>query len=246
MIRNEHFISRAIADFRARRTSAERFAFLREDSVQMKGIAILVMLGLHLFNEPWKLDLCTPLISFGNVSLVQILGRVAGICVGLYLFLSGFGQFCIWRKEEAAGTPLPKRFLTNFLRVFRLYRRLWLVGGACVALLVAFGINNFEITWASVLGNATGWRCSFNATWWFLFPWSIVCLASPMLFRFFFRGNSFLRDLLKILGAIIVNGGGGIPCLAFRSRKNFAPVRGLSTTDGVEPFICVPAWRSGI
>lgn len=187
---------------------AEACPFQKADSGEAKGVAILVMLALHLFNEPWKLELCTPMLSFGEVSLAQILGRVAGICVGLYLFLSGFGQFCIWRKENAEETPLSTRIFTGLKRVLRLYFRLWLVGGLCVALLVAFGINNFEISWGSVLGNALGWRCSFNATWWFLLPWSVVCIAAPLLFAFFFRGKNFFFDLGKIVVLTLASGGG--------------------------------------
>lgn len=206
--RNTQKILFSTMDFKKYRQHGNALKFSKEDSAQAKGLAILVMLFLHLFNFPGKIAACDPLIVFGSVPLVEILGRFAGICVGLYLFLSGFGQFCLWQKRIDAGTPISRQVRENGIRVLRLYKQLWLIGGACVILLAAFGLNRFEISWETVFENATGWRCSFNETWWFLLPWSVVCLASPLLFEFFLSGKNFFVDCAKIVAASAASGGG--------------------------------------
>lgn len=190
------------------------FEFSRGESMQMKGIAIMVMLFLHLFNSPGKIASATPLIYLGETPLVLVLGRFAGICVGLYLFLSGFGQYCLWRRETGAGMRLREQMRANFYRVRSLYKRLWMIGGLCVFLLASFGLNSFEISFASLIGNASGWRCSFNATWWFLFPWGVVCLVSPLLFKLILNGDSVLTDILKTTAVVVCGTGGGALMIA--------------------------------
>ena len=64
----------------------------RTDSIQLKGIAILMMLFLHLFNTPERVALCDTYIRFPDGQpLVYVLSRVAAWCVPVYIFLSGYG-----------------------------------------------------------------------------------------------------------------------------------------------------------
>ncbi|WP_157765272.1 hypothetical protein [Prevotella intermedia] len=48
----------------------------KETSLMLKGVAIFMMLFLHLFNSPNLLDSCHPLFFIGDVPIVSILTRV--------------------------------------------------------------------------------------------------------------------------------------------------------------------------
>ena len=58
----------------------------------LKGVAIFMMLFLHLFNSPNLLDSCHPLFFIGDVPIVSILTRVCKP-VEFFLMLSGYGLY---------------------------------------------------------------------------------------------------------------------------------------------------------
>ena len=57
----------------------------------MKGIAILLMLFYHLFNQMRYVDLCDCLIYIGDAPAVYILSRAANP-VAFFLVLGGYGM----------------------------------------------------------------------------------------------------------------------------------------------------------
>lgn len=71
----------------------------KTESLQLKGIAILMMLFLHLFNTADRVELCNISIYFWNGKpLVLAMSRVAAFCVPIYLFISGYGLTCSYKK----------------------------------------------------------------------------------------------------------------------------------------------------
>ena len=65
----------------------------KSESLQLKGAAILIMVFLHLFISPSNVDLCQTYFFFRGEPVVSQLAKFTGICVGLYLFLSGYGLY---------------------------------------------------------------------------------------------------------------------------------------------------------
>lgn len=71
----------------------------KSKTLELKGIAIFMMLFLHLFNKTENVRLCTTAgISVGNEPLVQFLSHGMGP-VSFYLFLSGYGLYYKYRKN---------------------------------------------------------------------------------------------------------------------------------------------------
>ena len=65
----------------------------KKESLELKGIAILLMLMLHLFNTQQRVAECTTFLYFWNGKpLVYALSRVGAFCVPLYIFISGYGH----------------------------------------------------------------------------------------------------------------------------------------------------------
>ena len=85
----------------------------KTESLQLKGIAILMMLFLHLFNTADRVELCNISIYFWNGKpLVLAMSRVAAFCVPIYLFISGYGLTCSYKKNSSEFTPYPKNIQT--------------------------------------------------------------------------------------------------------------------------------------
>lgn len=69
--------------------------FVKTESQQLKGIAILIMVFLHLFNSDAKLAMCDSEITFMGVPILTRIARFTTICVPFYLFLSGYGLYIV-------------------------------------------------------------------------------------------------------------------------------------------------------
>jgi uncharacterized membrane protein len=67
----------------------------KEQTSIFKGIAILMMLWLHLFNSPNIVDSCVPLLFIGNVPLVHLLTRICSP-VDIFIILSGYGLHYVY------------------------------------------------------------------------------------------------------------------------------------------------------
>ena len=81
----------------------------KNETQQFKGAAILIMVFLHLFNQAHNVALCeTPFCYFGEPIVLQM-SKFTQICVGLYLFLSGYGLYISYRRSSL-GNPFGSVF----------------------------------------------------------------------------------------------------------------------------------------
>lgn len=74
----------------------------KQETQQMKGVAILMMLFVHLFGETWKIGSYQSLISFGDTTIEQFL-CTAFNPVAFFLLLSGFGLHFVYKKMGGIG-----------------------------------------------------------------------------------------------------------------------------------------------
>jgi peptidoglycan/LPS O-acetylase OafA/YrhL len=150
----------------------------KQESMMMKGVAILIMLFGHLFcHEHVVATACINLCSVRGVPLVAWLSRAAHP-VDYYLFLGGLGLAISNRGGEDSN---------RYKRVVKLFIIYWL------SLLIFVTIGHFinsvrypgSIT--TIIANATAFDTSYNGEMWFLFPYVILSLLAPILFRLFDR-----------------------------------------------------------
>lgn len=149
----------------------------KETSLELKGLAILLMLLLHLFNTQERVAECTTFVQFWNHKpLVYALSRVAGFCVPIYLFVSGYGH---------AMSHLHGRlsFRHCVQRVFKLYVNFWIIFFLFIPIACWLKPAAYPRGIAVFLLNLIGLDFSYNAEWWFLLPYVVLALLSPFLFR---------------------------------------------------------------
>ena len=144
------------------------------ESLQLRGLAILMMIWLHCFNKDVTgLTYISLLPSVGGATLPFLLTRVAQICVSLYCFLSGYGLYCKYPYKE--GYTRKKAFI--------LIKQYWFVlfTFAIVGIMMKY---YHTVTIYDLLGNFLGYRTSWNSTLWFLLPYIILLLISKWVFEF--------------------------------------------------------------
>lgn len=133
---------------------------LKSESVQLKGVAIMTMVFLHLFNRAENVDLCINSVYLFNIPLTSQLAKFAEICVPLYLFLSGYGLYILYLKNNNIS---PSR------RIFKLYLNFWTVFIIFIPLGCFLKPDQYPGNLLNIVENVTAWRTSYNWEWWFIF-----------------------------------------------------------------------------
>ena len=149
----------------------------KETSLELKGIAILLMLLLHLFNTQERVAACTTYVMFWNHKpLVYALSRVAGFCVPIYLFVSGYGHaISLLRGRLNFGHCLQ--------RIRKLYVNFWVIFFIFIPIACWVQPTAYPRGATVFLQNMIGLDFSYNKEWWFLLPYVVLALLSPFLFR---------------------------------------------------------------
>ena len=78
------------------------FAYNKETSKILKGIAILMMVFLHLFNRDSQIDLYDSCFFINGHPFAQCFARACNP-VGMFLFLSGYGMFYSFKRNNLLG-----------------------------------------------------------------------------------------------------------------------------------------------
>lgn len=148
----------------------------KSDTQMMKGVAILLMLFLHLFNRIGNVELCTTFLSINDMPLINWLTRAASP-VPFFLILGGYGLYTVYQKGDNH----------RFSRIFRLYSHYWLI--LTIFLLIGHALypSRYPGNWMKILGNYSSFEITWNYEYWFLFPYVLLSITSPWQFRFLNR-----------------------------------------------------------
>lgn len=149
----------------------------KQDTLILKGIAIIFMVWLHCFNERigHVLDYQDVVIGGGNLSF--LLTRLTGP-VELYVLLSGYGLYYTYQHKKTIAC------IKRLKKLYGLYLFTLLI---FVPLACLFGKDSYPGTIGDVISNITGWNTTYNVTIWFLFPYAVMVVLASSLFKMFER-----------------------------------------------------------
>ena len=161
-------------------------SFTKQDSLVLKGVAILLMLYLHLFNQMNNVLLCHNNFYVGDIPLTHILVRATNP-VPFFLILSGYGMYIVYMKGDKH----------RYSRLLKLLFHYWVI------LLIFVGIGSYLYpdrypgTWEKILSNVTGYKTTYNGECWFLLPYILLSFSSPLIFKITDRYRA--RTIVPIL-----------------------------------------------
>ncbi len=162
----------------------------KDQSLQLKGIAIAMMLFLHLFNTMERVEECTTLIPFFNGRpLVYVLARVCGLCVPIFLFISGYGLAHSQRFDT----------LTLLRRLRRVLTRYWLVFAIFIPVGCLLQPQHYPGSALECLLNVLTLSDSYNGEWWFLLPYILLLALSRWIIPQVRRSNARQRTTIFLL-----------------------------------------------
>lgn len=148
----------------------------RQETQVLKGVAILLMMFLHLFNQMCYVDITTPLLYIGDIPLVYLLTRCSNP-VAFYLILGGYGLYSVYRKGDN----------NRYKRVLILLIHFWIILFIFVSIGHILNSTIYPGSWQELVLNISTLDLSYNGEWWFLFPYLCLSLTSPFLFKLFDR-----------------------------------------------------------
>lgn len=155
----------------------------RDQSTLVKGLAILLMLIYHMPRLLGLEQAMTPMLSF----MAHISNPVV-----YFLIVSGYGLYYAYREKRLTYPYLFKRTL-------RLYVSFWLV-----LLIFVVGLGSWlrpGMFSQSPLGHVLsflGWEWGYLQFTWFLFPYVLISLCSPWLFRLLDRLGNILSIVITL------------------------------------------------
>lgn len=143
--------------------------FTREDTNQIKGIAILFVIFNHLFYTPKGLYTD---IYIGNIDLIYYISHVGRVSIGMFVFFSGYGLFQSQKKRKVG---LKSFYLKSYTKLYFNYWFIWLL---FVPIFFLFFNNSLSLVYKDhifirMIINLLGLQDIFNffgvnPTWWFM------------------------------------------------------------------------------
>lgn len=154
----------------------------KEQTQQIKGIAIILMIFLHLFNNPNIVNFCHPIFFIGDTPLVTIIARSCNP-VGYFLIMSGYGLSYVYEHGSLGVNHIQEKTKPQLKRLFKLYRTYWFV--LLIFVPIGFIINpvKYPGSVTDIISNITGWNTTYNAEMWFLFPYVMLSITSYGIFK---------------------------------------------------------------
>lgn len=146
----------------------------KQQSLYIKGIAIILMFVHHLFTFPDRYPQNTELISlFGNISVEHTIGWFGKYCVAIFLFISGYG-FSVSKKTD------------NFYylgKIVQIYKSVWLVFAIYIPLDIYFDVPRVAHNFNTIqfIFNLFGISNLYNGEWWFILPYILMVAITPLL-----------------------------------------------------------------
>lgn len=125
----------------------------KNNTVQIKGTAVLCMIFLHLFANPHRIPIESKLDWMG-VSITHAFQ----ICVPIYLFMAGYGLQCVAVKGRVTWQSIGKRLQ-------KLYVSFWWV--AVPFIIIGCIVGYYTLDVKSIFYNLSGLTASYNGEWWF-------------------------------------------------------------------------------
>ena len=146
----------------------------KQTTTLIKGLAILMMLWLHLFNDT-HVGAASPLWFIGDVPVVALIARACNP-VDIFIVLSGYGfRYTFFHGDVSVRSQLR--------RLLKLYICYWLTLIIFVGIGSFVNPSNYPGSLSKLLLNVTSLDHTYNYETWFLLPYAIVSIFAKRIFQ---------------------------------------------------------------
>lgn len=142
----------------------------RTETDILKGVAIIMMLWLHLFLKESDIGNYSDLHFSNGLSLSYYLTRLC-TPVSFFLILSGYGLAYLYNENRL----LPR---TQLPRLLKLYIHYWWVLLVFVPIGVFVKPEHYPGSLTDFLLNVLSWKHNYNYETWFLLPYALISISA--------------------------------------------------------------------
>jgi len=178
-------------------------AFTKEDTKNLYGIAVLLMIFHHLFCIPDRLEFYIPLLEFEHLHIETAFAWFCKICVGIYAFISGYGFYV--SAENCKSTNIVEQLFKDYQMVFRhlirFYKKYWIV----FLIFVPMGFLFFKVPFEPTLfiKSFLGKSADYNHEWWYVWQYIKFIILFPFAKIFVKKSKYKLFEALKSIGIAV-------------------------------------------
>jgi hypothetical protein len=165
----------------------------RQQTSQLKAIAILMMLFMHLFQRDYH-GLFEPLVFLWGQPLSYYFALFSDACVPIFCFVSGYGLYFKYQNRSQMYVK------SNIKRIIKLYINYWII-----LLLFAVGLGLYLGKTEYIGGfqkfalNFLALDTSYNGAWWFFFTYIVLVITSPFFFKILKKRSSYILLIAALL-----------------------------------------------
>lgn len=163
--------------------------FSKDDTNILKGIAILLLAYHHLFAFPDRIHYdYYSIINYNELGV--ILFKLGKIGVGIFLILGGYGTYKSYKGDNLG-------FISKkLIKLYKMYWKVFLITIPISILLKSPIINTkFDVLFLNVFGI----KITYCKEWWFLSPYVVISIMSPLLIKFVKNSNIGVIFFILIL-----------------------------------------------
>ncbi len=147
----------------------------RAETNILKGVAIIMMLWLHLFMNESDMGNYVDFSFSNGQSLAYFLTRLCSP-VSFFLILSGYGFAYLYSNNHLSPrTQLP--------RLLKLYVHYWWIMLIFVSIGAYVRPDLYPGTIKDVVLNLSSWSHSYNSVTWFLLPYTLISISALYIMR---------------------------------------------------------------
>lgn len=171
-----------------------------------KGVALILLLIHHLF---FQTEFFYNDWIIGDTHILMKFAEFSKVCVGIFVFLSGFGLF---RSQSKAQLSLKNFVSQHFVKIYLNYWLIWL-------LFVPVGLLFFDLSFTSIYGdnywdklliNILGFQQVFNfwglnPTWWFIGTIIILYVLFPFIYTLVDKYNYIILLIVFVFSLFSIN-----------------------------------------
>lgn len=150
----------------------------KQETLILKGIALLMMIMVHV-----DINNSAQIVVWEDWSLWESLSCIC-FPVAFFLMLSGYGLRHVYENEDNH----------HYGRIAKLFVHYWVIMFSFVIIgSVIIGTHKYPGDFSTFINNVTSFHTSYNYECWFLFPFAILSLSYPFIFKIFDKtGVGFL------------------------------------------------------
>ncbi len=171
----------------------------RNINIKIKAVAVMLMVCLHTFAFPDRIKDVSyiSLLEINGVGIEYYMGRFGSICVGMFLFLSGYGLYKKYNKVT---------YKDVFKKIINLCCRYWIILSVFVS--IGIFIEKYKFNLSKFINDCLLIEASYNPEAWFLRLYVMLLLLYPIILKIINKVNKVgiiicISFLLNIIGFIL-------------------------------------------